>query len=274
MQHFKTLRIISLILVFALVTFGCAISKNNAANADFGINAETVPEGILLTLSNIPSDATHLWISVISWGDTEEQVDHYSAYANITDTSVQGRANSTQQLEKVRQNGKIIFPILQAGIKYRFTASVFNDREFRDNFMHRNAYTDIVADNGIYFNRSDVKFELNDTYSVVTISSEPKFSSDVIFDDQKYSFSVRILVEDMTIGVADHHYPDGLAPDGLTWAFEPQMTDDIRIANNDRNWLEIGSYYSAWAEAYTNIIYDDIKWCIEIAKTPEFNYSL
>jgi len=74
MHHFRALRTrtwfaISLILGFALVTFGCATDelvsgKNRAADADFGLTAQAVPEGILLTLSNIPPDTNHLWITV------------------------------------------------------------------------------------------------------------------------------------------------------------------------------------------------------------------
>ena len=51
-------------------------------------------------------------------------------------------------------------------------------------------------------------------------------------------------------------------------------TVNLMQFNNESNWLENDSYYSAWAEARANIIYDDITWSVEIAKTPVFTYSL
>jgi len=283
MQNFKALRTISLIFVFVLVTFGCATSENHVNTADFGLTAEAAPEGILLTFSNIPSDATHLWISVISWGDTEAPEDHHSvisSFAGITDDYVRGWVHSTRQLDKVKQTGKVIFPVAEAGVKYLLSATVYNEhemnlfRENNENFWPTTVYAEFVADNGISFNRDDVKLEVNDTHSVVTLTSEPKFSSEVTFDDQKYSFGVTISVDDSrSMGVGDHHFPEGLSSDGLTWEFEPQMTNDMR-SDNDPGWLETGAYYPAWAEAYANIIYDDIKWRVGIAKTPEFKYSL
>jgi len=235
-----------------------------------------------LTFSNIPPDATRLWIHVSSWGDTEvlgSRHSYASSYASVTDVSVRGEANSTPQLDKVKQTGKVIFPAVRPGINYRFSATVYNEREFhsfmenQENFQPRSAYTDFIADNGIYVNGGNAKLEVNDTYSAVTISSEPIFSSEVIFGDQKYSFGVTISVDNnRSIGVGDHHFPDGLSSDGLTWTFEPQMTEDLRRDNS--GWLETGSNYPAWAEARVNIIYDDIKWSVEIAKTSEFKYSL
>jgi len=284
MQCFRTLRATALILVLALAAFGCATGKAQVASAEFGLTAEAAPEGILLTLSNIPPDATHLWIGVTSWGDAEVPDDHHSvvsSFAGITDDYVCGWVHSARQLDKVKQTGKVIFPVVQPGVKYFLSATVYNEHEmilFRENnedFWPRTAHAEFTADNGIYFNRDDVKLEVNDAHSVVTLSSEPKFSSEVTFDDQKYSFGVTVIVDDSrSMGVGDHHFPEGLSRDGLTWVFEPQMTADMKSSNEDIGWLETGSYYPAWAKAYANIIYDDIKWCVEIAKTTEFKYSL
>ena len=282
MRHIRFLGLISLILGLCLVSFSCITNKNRAANAEFRLAAEAVPEGILLIFSNIPSDATHLWINVQSWGNTEEPEDHQSlisSYAGITDASVQGWVNSTQNLDKVKETGRIIFPIVQTGMKYSITAIVYNEREFGleresdEYFPPRSAHVNFIAGNGNYFNRSDVRLEINDTHSAVTISSEPVFTSQVTFAEQKYRFSVTILVDNgRSIGVGEHHIPDGLSRDGLTWVFEPQMTESLRREN--AGWLETGSYYPAWGTAYVHIIYDDIKWSVEIAKTPEFFYSL
>ena len=277
MHRYKALRTITSILGFILVISGCVTSKNQAANENFGLTAKAVPEGILLSFSNIPADSTHMWIQVITWNETE-QLSNYNvnvAYAGITDSSVDGWVNSTEQLEKVKQSGKVIFPIVLTGKKYHISAMVYNQQEFRqmrDNFLPRTAETECTAENGIYFNSNYVKLELNKDNSAVTLSSEPVFSSELKFDIQKYTYSVTILVsENESVGVGDHHIPEGLSHDGLTWTFEPHMT---AVNLKEIDWLESGKYYPAWTQVYVNIIYDDILWSVEIAKTPEFMYSL
>jgi hypothetical protein len=281
MHHLRTLRTISLIIAFVFIFFGCATGKNHVSNSDFGLTAEAVPEGILLSFSNIPSNTTQMWISISSWGDSEEQSNphnHISSYAAIEDASFHTWVNSVKQLDKIKQTGKIIFPIVQTGIKYSISVTIYNEQErnsFRKDeiFEQRVAYAELIANNGIYFNKNDVRLELNNTNSVVTLSSEPVFSSSVMFDELKYSFEVIVLIDDnRSISIGEHHFPEGLSSDGKTWAFEPYWTDTLKKYNQD--WLEIGSPYSAWATIHANIIYDDIKWQVEIAKTPEFAYSL
>jgi hypothetical protein len=54
-----------------------------------------------------------MWISVSSWGDTEvpeSRHSYTSSYAAVESASFRTWVNSTQQLDKVKQTGKIIFP--------------------------------------------------------------------------------------------------------------------------------------------------------------------
>ena len=282
MRHIRLLRVFSLILGFLLLSFGCATNKIHTTNTEFALTAEAVPQGILLTFSNIPEDATHLWISVQSLGNTEEPEDmqnSISSYAGITNTSVRGWVNSTQNLDTIRETGKVIFPVVEPGRKYSISANVYNEHEFYmmrrtdDYYSSRFAYADFVAQDGLCLGRDRVRLDINDNHSFIAISSEPVFSSEVMFAEQKYGFSITILVDyERSIGVGEHHIPDGLSNDGLTWVFEPIMTDRLKTENG--GWLETGSYYPAWGTAYVNIVFDDIIWAVEIAKTPEFNYSL
>ena len=278
MQHFKALRTISLFLVSAMVIFGCATNKNQVANGDFGLIAESVPEGILLTFTNIPSDAIRMTIHV-TYSDTDELASSrsiISSFADLRDASFTMGAVSSIQLERVKQTGKVIFPIFQTGQEYTVFAYVYNQLEHESmlsndkNFNPVSAYTVITPENGTSFNKDIVRLELNNSISAVTLSSMPVFSPGVTFGTQKYSFSVTIIIpETGSIGVADHHIPQGLSSDGLTWVFEPEMTNNLRENNHD--WLENGINYSAWASVSANIIYDYILWNVEIAKTPEFN---
>ena len=279
MHRFRALRAVPLVLFFVLVVFGCATGRDHAADAGFGMTATAVPEGILLTFSNIPDDAVRLFVNVSSWSDAEEAADRHdiiSAYADIVDESFFS-ARPSFQLERLRETGRVVFPIVQAGQRYRISAMVATrqDHELMMDDVSGQIWVEAegVAEGGIYFNRADVALALNDTNSAVTITSEPIFTSDVTFHAQKYSFGVTILVgEHSSIGVGDHHIPQGLSADGLTWTFEPQMTENL--IKDASEWLESGVLYTAWVTAYVDIIYDDITWSVEIAKTPRFAFSL
>jgi len=103
------------------------------------------------------------------------------------------------------------------------------------------------------------------------------FSSEVTFLPQKYSFDVVIHIDEnrgFTFG--DIHFHDGLSFDGLSWTFAPQITQDLKETleryEECRDWLESGVNYTAWALAEAHIVYDNIKWSVQIAKTPEFTY--
>ena len=264
MQHLKALRTISLILSLAPVTLGllagsCATGKNQQTNVS-KLKAEAVSQGIRLTFDNIPSKTNRLFINVQSWDDAEKLTGTHnlvSSYADVRDAS----------LEQVKQTGKIILPIVQTGRKYSISA-VFQNGDLED--ISDWIYADCVADNGIYFD-NDIKLILVDNNTGVKLSSEPLFSSEVTFDSQKYSYAVTIShykneTESGSIGVGSHHIP---AVNGLTWTFDPEMTDSLR----EGNYLESGSY-PAYVTARCNIIYDNIVWSIEIAKTQEYTFSL
>jgi len=262
--------------VFSLVTFGCATGKNQVTGAVFGFTAEAVPEGLLLSFNNIPPDSIRLFISVHSWGDKEELEnghDIVSSYADIRDASFSRGGIHSLQLEKVKETGKVIFPIVQPGQKYYISAMVQTKADIDNDVIPIFIDKEIIAENGIYFNKEHVTLELNNTNSAVTLLSEPLFSSDVIFNTQKYDFSVTIIAkENGSIGLGTHHIPAGLSSDGLSWVFEPYMTENLKI--NNGGWLESDNYYPAWVKVYVNIIHDNIIWSVEIAKTPEFNFTL
>jgi len=288
MNQFTTSKTIALILGFALFAFGCATNRNRVDNVDFTLTAEAVPEGILLTFSNIPSDTIRLFISVSSFPGVTDYADYaeeavsrhdiVSAFADIRAASFRGGAVYSTNLEKVKQSGQVIFPIVRAGQKYRVSAMVESKQDhalMMADPLHSPQFliADVIAENGIYFDRDAVRLYLNDTRSSVTLYSAPVFSSRLMFSSQKYSFGVTILIgETSSIGVGDHHIPAGLSADGLTWTFEPYMTESLRRYSSA--WLESGKNYPAWATAYVNIIHNGIAWSVEVAKTKEFTYSI
>jgi hypothetical protein len=285
MQNFKALRartwgVISLIAVIALVIGFTAImlvSENRENNLDFGIAAEPVPDGILLTFSNIPEDTVRLFVHVSHWENEEYDSSRNinSSIADIRDISLATERHHSIQLDKLKKTEKLIIPIFDIGQKYWISATVYNKQEHE--LLMSDLYywkpgieTELIADNGIYFNKDGINFELNNNNSTVSLSSGPMFSSDVVYCSQKFNFGIVIIVPEGSVSKWTHHIPEGLSSDGLNWTFEPRMSYEFQNVE----YLKNGHYYTAWAIAEANIIYDDITWSIEIAKTPVFTYSL
>jgi hypothetical protein len=241
MQHFKA---ISLILGFALFTFGCNASEEQVSA--ISIKAEAVPEGICVTLENIPSETTNLFIYFFT--------NDIISFSHITDDS----------LDQIKKTGKIIFPYVKGGELYSIYAS-FDKKDFQ--FIER-VNTECITKNGIYFDRN-IEFKLDDTHTSITLSSEPEFSSEVIFEDNKYDYGVYINIRRTETEVISLN-ADFLSTNELFWVFEPRLTDKLKI------WIEhmeIDSY-TVFITAYCKIIYDNITWNVEIARTPEFTFSL
>jgi hypothetical protein len=279
MQHFKFIKAISLILCFISVTFGCATSKTQVSTNDFGISAEPISEGILLTFDNIPSDTVRMTIFAFYYDEENPHPSNtVTSMADLRDVSLLNDRVKVAQLDKVKQTGKVILPIIQPGKRYHISATVWNEHDHElfknndENYHSISASTDCVVKDGIHFNSEALSLKLDDNYTVATLSSEPIFSADVSFDNQKYTYCVTIDVpEKGSIGVASFHIPDGLSSNGMEWVFEPYMTADIDKDIPD-GWLEKGQGYTAFVEANANIIYDEVTWFIEIAQSPEFTY--
>ena len=284
MLHLKILGKFCLIVYLVFVVLGCATGKPSLKNAEFSMSAEEVPDGILLTLSNIPADVGYLWLHVTSFIKDDELIegpfDMRTSFASITDGDDNAWYSSTYNLDTIKKTGKILFPVINPGVKHHFSVHVYNEWEFYNrskiaDFIPRFAEAELIPGNGIQYNREDVNFSLNDSFSVASIINEPIFSSELIFDNPKYNFGVQILLDGgRGIGVADYHFDTGVSPDGLSWEFEPLMTKALREDEVSADWLGTSISNTAWAEARVNIIYGGVRWSIEIAKSPLFSYSL
>ena len=273
MHHLRALGVITLIFCFLLLVFSCNTNRNYEHKTNFGITAEAVPEGLLIKFTNIPSETSHMFISISTTDDTEDPESPRSlnsSYAALTNTDEMNWVGSSLQLEKVKETGTMLFPFAETGKSYYIFVYIYTLQE-REQFMkgdensHQQwANTEVTAIDGIYIDRNNIKFELNNDKSAVTLSSLPVFPQEITFADQVYSYAYTIQVDGGSLGVSEHHIPEGLSPDGLTWVFEPQMS---AVNLNSGDHLEKGNAYPAWATAYVNILHDDILWCISIAKT-------
>jgi hypothetical protein len=249
-------------LCFALVAFACVSCKKQQTNAEIELKnpelelkAEAVPEGICLIFDNIPTETGMLFIGFQNWGENDHAdstLEIISSYAHIMGI----------ELRQVKQTGRIIFPFVKAGQNYRISVKFGNAQGQAIDGVPDYIYAECVANAGIYFN-DGVKLELNKTNTGATLSYELEFSADVQYALDKYSYTVTIIVSD---NVSIVHSGRGTA---LHWNFEPGMTNEFKQAGYLQN-----DNYSAYVTAYRNINYDDVTWTVEIAKTPEFIYSL
>ena len=266
MHHFKVLLSISLILSFALFTFGCVTnklvsSKNQiSVKAEINLSAETVPEGILVTFSNfskIPLEINDIRVIFRDWGSTEEpDWENAESLAQFNYVHSLHESFSINGIEQIRQTGTVIFPFVQSGHKYFITALFYNNEDIST------ITTECIADGGIYLNR-DISLNFKNNFTGVELSKEPEFTSCDLGGYQKISYYIVGLISDYWETVAGSD-----TIDDLSWDFEPRFGEVLRengVASGD---------YPAYVGANLVIIYDNISWILEIAKSQIFTYSL
>jgi len=270
MQHFKALKTrswfaISLIMGFVLVIFGCTASKlatselvssESHQSVNIGLKAEAVPEGICITFDNIPQETSRMFISFNNFGGKEEP-------DGVNDIIESYSVIRGDILEQVKQTRKVIFPFVKAGQKYFIYVFLSKEQGREIVGVPDVINTECVANAGIYFN-DGLKLELNKTNTSVTLSSEPKFSKEVRYAHDKYGYIVKLYLSgNESLGYGEK------SENGLHWDFEPNLTNDLK----ESGYVQNGGYY-AYITAYRNVDYDNVTWSVEVAKTPEFIYSL
>ena len=260
MHHLRAFGTIFLILGFALLSFGCATGKPASGNyqtvtGETGITAEAVPQGICVTFNNIPKETNRLFVMFQHWVDNDHPESTHGiigSYSDITGIT----------LEQVKQTGRVIFPFVKAGQMYTISACFENEKGQVITGVPDWIYAECAASAGIYFNEGPT-LALNSANTGVTLSCEPVFPEEVQFAPDKYVYAVKLdLSEQGSLGYSDRSA-------ALHWDFEPNMTFDLKNGEH----LQSGDY-SAYVTVYRNINYDNVTWTVEIAKTPEFVYSL
>lgn len=251
MQYVLTLRKTILIFCFALITFGCAINEAQSSNVNNGLKAEAVPEGIMLTFDSIPPETTQIFLSFFHTGEIEREMitsphDIIGTYADIRGSL----------LEQIKNSGKVILPFVKAGQKYSIYATL--QKEGFEDIASMHVW-ECIPYSGIYFDKG-VELNLNETHTSAALNVEPAFTAEVLYAPVKYSFSADI---DKVFGFSAEE-----TVQGSTWNFEPIMTDTLRTTD----YLQNGDY-PVYIKAYSNLIYNNIEWNVQIAKTNKFTFS-
>ena len=268
MHQFKSLRKIILIFSFALVTFGCAANKAKSSSesivvkANVTVKAEAVSEGICLTFNNIPPETTQLFIAVHEPFFKKE-------FPNPSSIAYQYTRIRDSVLEQVKKTGKVICPFVTAGQKYEIYVSFSKDDYRAEEYLNRrwdlSINTECTPYSGIHLDKS-IDLHLNETYTSVTLSSEPTFSEEVCYAPEKYRYEgdIAFTTADF-IGIPEESILEDKV-NSLTWDFS-LMYDDYK------GWIASGDYH-AYIKIYCNIIYDNVLWEVQVAKTKRFTFSL
>jgi hypothetical protein len=230
-----------------MVFIGCATNKTISQNDIFGLEAENVPEGIVLTFDNIPPEATRMFIHIMETAEGENPVPVF--------TDIRGTL-----LEQVKEKGKVVCPFVQNGHHYYIAVAVHNVNNENSPIW---ANVEITANNGIH-KLNEISLDLNKAQTGVTLSAEPVFSNNVQYDSQKFRYMVTIKVDTHdSIGYGER------ANNKLTWEFLPQMVEDLKRDN-----IQVNGNLPAYVTAYCNINYDDLLWMVGIVTSKEFTVSL
>jgi len=246
MRQNLTLRKFILFSSFVLVIFGCATSSRQT-KPNIAVNAEAVEQGITLAFNNIPPETTRLFIAFTNSGkigDITGTHDIISTNADIRDSS----------LEQVKNTGRVLLPYVKPGQKYDIAAVL--EIKGKEHWV----YTHCTPYSGIYY-KDGISLNLNKNNTGVTLSAEPVFSAKVQYAPQKYSYVASIEAgEGAAIGYGDNEV------NALTWNFA-NMPEELKDHLSSGN-------YPAYIRAFCNIIYDNLSWMIEIAKSEVFAVSL
>jgi hypothetical protein len=264
MHHFKALRVrtwfaISLILCFALVTFGCKKKDQASEFSDVKISAKSTPKGILVTFPNyskIPAEIDNIKIAFYDWGEDGEpdwnDMDMSATFNYFHDYFRESFCENA--IEQVRKNGKVTFPFVKKDHKYTIRALyiIGNNVEYRITAR-------CIAKNGVELN--EITLNLNSANTGVTLSDKPAFTPNVKYEMQNLSYNVVICIDDHWPAIASDKTND------LFWEFEPRFSEYLKENN------EIKGDYPAYTGVNLYIIHNKISWVLETVKSPMFTYS-
>jgi hypothetical protein len=257
MRKSKAFRAIALVTGFILAILVYVTIKSQQSGTTTGLKAEAVPEGISLTFDHIPPETTRLFVQFQNWDEKGNPADTHEI--TVSHSDIRGSS-----LEQVKQTGRVIFPFVKAGQKYHI-AAVFQKENNED--ISDWIYADCMPYSGIYFT-GDIELTLDESNTAATLSREPQFSSEVVFAPHKYNYGGAITIHENE-GLSISGNTDNQSADGLSWIFEPEMTERLK----ETHYLESGGY-PAYVRASCNVIYDNVSWDVEIAKSKIFAYSL
>jgi hypothetical protein len=259
----KLIRKIFLLRDSILTSFGCAAGKNQLVNKSLSMKIESIPEGICLIFDNIPPETDRLYIYIIDHY-SEVYPEMYNSRRYFAETDITGNS-----LMLVKKTGKVFFPFVHAGHKYSINASfsfdIDTDKVRRGGMNWVNAV--YVAESGNYY-ENYLELIINESRTSVTLSSDPVFPAEMEYNLFNYSYGYTISYNKNSIGTL--FLTKGGS--GTHLDFIPELSNQLNEHIRQFGRLE-NLDFPIFITAYCNIIYDNISWKVDIAKSPVFVYS-
>jgi hypothetical protein len=270
MKYIKPFGTFSLILGFVLALFGCSLAETQPIRDDVNLKAVSVPEGISLWFVSIPANTSRVYVEYYDWAGKDAPESYYDGtynYAFIKETSV---------IERLKDTHTLTLPFVQSGHKYKIGVVFFLTKEGETQTEDNKPIileTECIADNGIYCDQN-IGLSIDETQTIVKLSSRPQFSSEVQFAPTETSYKLTLLYSGTgakfaTISISDEITKSILPDSGLSWNFGTEMAAYLIEGSQ----IKKGVNYPAYFTARSNVIYNDITWSVEIAKSKEFSYS-
>jgi hypothetical protein len=264
LQHFKTLKTrtkfaFSLILGFALVTFGCITSENIT---HFNVTAEGTSDGILLNFNNIPEDTVFLWVKFTDTTSNDNpRLQDYNIY--FFDNKYTGE----NKLTDLKESGYFIWPFVKTGHEYTITAYSRTNIDSKD--YSEEYSTNAIAGGGIYLINNPSLHFTNENNSL-TLSEMPLFSNGVSYSYPQegiFFYSVHVFTDytDEWTG-----YGTGIQSNELTVNSVFTMIDIIKESYKD---VEFKGELSVSAEVSCSLNYGNQSWGIHLAESEEIIVS-
>jgi hypothetical protein len=246
----KTLSTTLLIVLGILFQLTSCATSQSITEISIELVAETTQDGISLAFSEIPSDATRIFVYISLLNDNP--IDGSQMFADIRDSA----------LDQVKNTRMITCPFVKEGSEYSIIAFISTSKDYSDD-SDITVNSTGIAGGGIR-PTNKLALYLIDENTGVMLSDPPVFSDDVTYDGHHYMYEVTIdIAANRSIG-----YGEG-ATDALSVHFMPSMKEDfIKEGFQDKG------TFPAFVTVFSNLVHENIIWSVGIAQTKEFRISL
>jgi hypothetical protein len=242
----------AVVLALGLDIFGCAFGNEGgmAAYAEgFGIGAESVPGGLLLSFEDIPHDMDWMLITVVDITDDRHRFT--AAFTEIGSLS----------LDQIRVSGSILFPFAVEGRRYTIGAAI----GIGNTAGSLLAYNEVLA---IYEGISvvnDITLDLNPDATEARLSEVPRLSFQVPFSSPRYYYIAHINAprSSSSFSYFERNDEPFWQPDFAEIAAE--LRTNSKTALSGAMAISIQALCSVIAE-------DNTTWHINIARSREFTH--
>jgi hypothetical protein len=255
---------IFLIILFGSVLISCASEpapqENNAEattagnvsseDVNLGLKIDNSPEGILLSLTNIPADAGTLFVNVYEGEHDGKQ------WSDIFGIIV------GPKLDEVKETKRLLCPFVKKGTEYSVSVALLDKNNEFISTKQEIVLVTPVNDGIILSNHPTL--QLSEDKTSVTLSTEAEFSAPVEYDENKYEYVLMNFIDENS-SLSSGIY----IGNELSCTFNP---DTINLMKEHKP--ELSGTFSSHVASLCNIKDEGVLWKVLIANTEEFDVTI